>query len=75
MAKKSAGSVSVPVTVRSVYEQIVRLTDQLCREHLNEEYALLARSMAEVLSRKRPSPFSPAKPRRGPPEFSMRWAG
>lgn len=31
----------------SVYEQIVRLTDQVCLEHLNEEYALLARSTAD----------------------------
>ncbi len=57
MAKQRARRASVPVAVRPVYEQIVRLTDPICREHLNEEYAVLARSMAEVLSRKRPSPL------------------
>lgn len=57
MAKQRATRVPVPVKVRPVYEQIVRLTDPICREHLNEEYAFMARSMAEVLGRKRPSPL------------------
>lgn len=61
MAKKSAGRASVPVAVRPVYGQIVQLTDQVCREHLNEEYAIMARSMAEVLSRRRPSPLLAGK--------------
>ena len=57
MAEQRARRASVPVAVRPVYEEIVRLTDPICFEHLNEEYAALARSMAEVLSRNRPSPL------------------
>ena len=57
MAKQRAGRASAPVAVQPVYEQIVHLTDPICHEHLNEEYAVLARSMAEVLSRKRPPPL------------------
>ena len=36
---------------------IVGLTDQFCREHLNEEYAALCRKLAGKLARKRPSPL------------------
>lgn len=36
---------------------IVGLTDQFCREHLNEEYAVLCSRLAEKLARKRPSPL------------------
>ena len=41
---------------------IVGLTDQFCREHLNEEYAGLCRKLAEKLARKRPSPLVGGKP-------------
>ena len=41
---------------------IVGLTDQFCREHLNEEYAGLCRKLAEKLARKRPSPLVSGKP-------------
>ena len=36
---------------------IVGLIDQLCKDHLNEEYAVLCRKLAEKLARKRPSPL------------------
>jgi hypothetical protein len=36
---------------------IVRLIDQFCKEHLNDEYAALSRKLAEKLARKRPSPI------------------
>ncbi len=36
---------------------IIELTDQFCNEHLNEEYAVLCRRLAEKLARKRPSPL------------------
>jgi hypothetical protein len=36
---------------------VIGLLDQFCKEHLNEEYAVLCRKMAEKLARKRPSPL------------------
>jgi hypothetical protein len=41
---------------------IVGLIDQFCKEHLNEEYAVLCRRLAEKLSRKRPSPLLHGSP-------------
>jgi hypothetical protein len=41
---------------------IIGLIDQFCREHLNEEYAVLCRKMAEKLARKRPSPLLHGSP-------------
>jgi hypothetical protein len=38
------------------------LIDQFCREHLNDEYAMLCRKLAEKLGRKRPSPLLHGKP-------------
>ncbi len=43
-------------------EVITGLIDQFCKQHLNEEYALLCRKMAEKLARKRPSPLLKGKP-------------
>lgn len=36
---------------------VIGLIDQFCKEHLNEEYAVLCRKLAEKLGRKRPSPL------------------
>jgi len=41
---------------------IVGLIDQFCQEHLNDEYAVLCRKLAEKLARKRPSPLVNGKP-------------
>ena len=48
--------------VGPVLELIVAMTDQFCREQLNEEYAVLCRRLAEKLARKRPSPLLSGKP-------------
>ncbi len=40
---------------------IVGMIDQFCREHLNDEYAVLCRKLAEKLARKRPSPLLSGK--------------
>ena len=40
-----------------VLRVIIEMIDQFCREHLNEEYAVLCRKLAEKLGRKRPSPL------------------
>jgi hypothetical protein len=48
--------------VHGVLGQIVGMTDQFCREHLNDEYAILCRKLAEKLARKRPSPLLSGNP-------------
>lgn len=45
-----------------VLRVIIGLIDQFCKEHLNEEYAVLCRKMAEKLGRKRPSPLLQGSP-------------
>ncbi|HUY34632.1 MAG TPA: DUF6398 domain-containing protein [Pirellulales bacterium] len=47
---------------RNVLAIIVGMTDQFCRDRLNEEYAVLCRKLAEKLARKRPSPLLSGKP-------------
>ncbi len=41
---------------------VLGLIDQFCKEHLNEEYAVLCRKLAEKLGRKRPSPLLHGSP-------------
>ncbi|MCD4671903.1 MAG: DUF6398 domain-containing protein [Anaerolineaceae bacterium] len=50
-------SLSVPVAMQPRYKEIVTLTDMLCQEQLNSEYAALARALTAALARKRPSPL------------------
>ena len=50
-------SLSVPIAMQSRYQEIVALTDELCQEKLNLEYAVLCRELAAALARKRPSPL------------------
>lgn len=59
---KKRTSTSVPSAVQPYYEAIVALTDRVCHEHLNDEYAELARRLAAALARKRPSPLVRGKP-------------
>src|SRR5919109_3415634 len=53
---------SVPNEMRATHDAIVALTDKVCQEHLNEEYAVLCRQLAATLARKRPSPIARGKP-------------
>ena len=62
MAKFSRPT-SVPKSMQATYEAIVALTDAFCDKHLNAEYRELARDMAAVLCRKRPSPVTSGQPR------------
>lgn len=55
-ASKGAGDAA------PVLELISAMTDQFCREKLNEEYAVLCRRLAGKLARKRPSPLLSGKP-------------
>lgn len=50
-------SLSVPESMLAHYEATIALTDALCREKLNDEYAQLCREMTATLARKRPSPL------------------
>jgi hypothetical protein len=45
-----------------VLATIISLIDEFCRDHLNEEYAVLCRKLAEKLARKRPSPLLSGSP-------------
>jgi hypothetical protein len=48
----------VPKPMQATFDAIVALTDAFCREHLDEEYAQLARQATAALCRKRPSPLA-----------------
>jgi hypothetical protein len=48
----------VPQGARTYAEQVVAVTDALCLEHLDEEYANLCRRLVGKLARKRPTPLS-----------------
>ena len=50
-------SEKVPKKMQEKFDAIVTLTDAVCEEHLNEEYAQLARQATAALCRKRPSPL------------------
>jgi hypothetical protein len=50
-------SFAVPESMLAHYEATIALTDALCREKLNDEYAQLCREMTAMLARKRPSPL------------------
>jgi hypothetical protein len=55
MAKQEP--LNVPESMQALYDEITAISTRFCREHLNEEYAELARKMAAMLARKRPSPL------------------
>jgi len=46
-------SENVPEKMKPIYDAIVSLTDEVCKKHLNEEYATLARQATAALARKR----------------------
>jgi len=54
---RTSKSERVPKKMRAKFDAIVALTDPFCKEHLDEEYAQLARQATAALCRKRPSPL------------------
>lgn len=48
---------AVPKIVKPRFDEIVGLIEAVCRAHLTEEYATVARELAAALARKRPSPL------------------
>ena len=60
--KKSPPKKDSTDDVQAVLSLIVGMIDEFCRDHLNEEYAVLCRKVADKLARKRPSPLLSGKP-------------
>jgi hypothetical protein len=54
---RTSESEKVPKKMQPTFDAIVALTDQFCKERLDEEYAQLARQATAALCRKRPSPL------------------
>ena len=61
------GELKIPAGTRPVAQAIIALTDRVCPELLDEEYAGLARSVVAKLARKRPSPIQSGR--------ASTWAG
>lgn len=51
-------AVKVPKAVQPYADGVVAVTDAVCLEHLDEEYAELCRKVVGKLGRKRPSPLT-----------------
>jgi hypothetical protein len=51
------GELKIPAAMRAVAGAIIALTDEVCADLLDEEYAILAREVVAKLARKRPSPI------------------
>ena len=51
------GELRIPAAMRPTAEQVIELTDKVCADLLDEEYAGLARHVVAKLARKRPSPL------------------
>jgi hypothetical protein len=58
MMARISTSEHVHKPMQDTFDAIVALTDAFCREHLDEEYAQLARQATAALCRKRPSPLA-----------------
>lgn len=48
--------------MKPTYDRLTVIIESVCGEHLNEEYAELARQAAAALARNRPSPLLSGKP-------------
>jgi hypothetical protein len=48
--------------MQPVFHTVANLIEAFCKQHLNEEYSLVARELAAALCRKRPSPLEKGKP-------------
>ena len=55
MAKEDP--MKVPEPMKALYDEITGISDTFCKEHLNAEYAELARKMTAVLTRIQSSPL------------------
>jgi hypothetical protein len=53
---------ATPKAMAPRYEALIAVTDRVCKDHLTDEYAELARQAMAALCRKRPSPVATGKP-------------
>jgi hypothetical protein len=64
--KKSKGEnhqqSEIPQKMRNTFDEVARLTDEVCQRHLTDEYGALCRKLAGALARKRPSPLTHGRP-------------
>ncbi len=60
---KITHSKPVPQNIQATYESILALTDSFCRDHLDDDYRMLAQRMAATLCRMRVSPVASGQPR------------
>jgi hypothetical protein len=51
-------SLRIPAALQPHAEQILKMTDPLCAEHLDAEYGELVRKLVAKLARRRPSPLA-----------------
>src|SRR5258708_33682167 len=54
----NTNSFNVPESLRHDCQEIFKLTDSFCAEHLDLEYGQLCRKLIAKLARKRPSPLA-----------------
>jgi len=54
----SAAALRIPQALRHDTNEIFKLTDPFCAEHLDAEYGQLCRKLVAKLARKRPSPLA-----------------
>lgn len=57
-ARMSGTSLRIPEALRHEAEEVFKLTDPFCAEHLDAEYGQLCRKLVAKLARKRPSPLA-----------------
>ena len=53
-----ANTLRIPSAMRDRAEEVIGITDRACHEHLDDEYAQIARLLVARLARKRPSPLA-----------------
>ncbi len=58
---KVTKSETVPEAMQAKFAELTGLTDEFCKQYLNDEYALLCRQLTAALCRKRPSPLATGK--------------
>jgi hypothetical protein len=51
-------NVRIPIAMQEQAGEVIAITDEVCFEHLDAEYARLARRLVGRLARKRPSPLA-----------------
>ena len=61
MTKKQPGA-KFPENSQQIIDAVSKIVADFCRDHLDEEYAVLCRKLTEKLARKRPSPLLSGKP-------------